>query len=103
MTGKARPASPGETATVAVHVQPRASRDGVAGLAGEAVRIRLTAPPVDDRANEALVRFLSQALGVPRSRVEVVAGRSGRRKIVRVAGISRNDLLGRLGLEQPPD
>lgn len=92
-----------ESATVAVHVLPRASRDGVAGLSGDAVRIRLTAPPLENRANEALVRFLAASLGVPRSRVEIVAGRRGRRKVVRVAGILRGDLLRRLGLQEPPD
>lgn len=92
----------GETATVTVHVLPRASREGVAGLAGDAVRIRLTAPPLENRANEALVRFLAGALGVPRYRVEIVSGLRGRRKVVRVSGISREDLFHRLGLETPP-
>jgi uncharacterized protein (TIGR00251 family) len=92
-----------ETATVAVHVLPRASREGVAGLAGDAVRIRLTAPPLENRANEALVRFLAGALGVPRLRVEIVSGLRGRRKVVRVAGISREDIFRRLKLETPPE
>ncbi|HEU5360258.1 MAG TPA: DUF167 domain-containing protein [Candidatus Deferrimicrobiaceae bacterium] len=105
MTGKgARDAGrQEEAATVAVHVLPRASREGVAGILGDAVRVRLTAPPLENRANEALVRFLADALGVPRTRVEIVAGRRGRRKIVRVGGISRGELLRRLGLEQPPE
>ena len=92
-----------EFSTVTVHVLPRASREGVAGLFGDAVRVRLTAPPLENRANEALVRFLSASLGVPRSRVEIVSGRRGRKKVVRVAGISRKDLFLRLGLQQPPD
>ena len=95
--------SAGEAVTVAFHVLPRASRDGVAGIAGDAVRVRLTAPPLENRANEALVRFLAADLGVPRSRVEIVAGKRGRKKIVRVAGVSRTEILRRLGLEQPPD
>lgn len=93
----------GESATFAVRVLPRSARNGVAGLAGDAVRIRLTAPPVEDRANEALVRFLADALGVPKPSVMIVAGRSGRRKIVRVGGIARSALFRRLGLEEPPD
>ncbi len=92
-----------ESATVAVHVLPRASREGVAGFSGDAVRIRLTAPPLEDRANEALVRFLSESLAVPRSRVTIVSGRRGRKKVVRVAGVSREDLFLRLGLQQSPD
>ncbi|NNG47026.1 MAG: DUF167 domain-containing protein, partial [Deltaproteobacteria bacterium] len=65
-------------------------------------RIRLTAPPLENRANEALVRFLAAALGVSRSRVEIAAGRRGRKKIVRVAGMSRDDIFRRLKLETPP-
>jgi len=92
-----------ESATVTVHVLPRASREGVAGLFGDAVRVRLTAPPLENRANEALVRFLSASLTVPRPCVEIIAGKRGRKKIVRVAGISRKELFLRLGLQQSPD
>jgi uncharacterized protein (TIGR00251 family) len=90
-------------ATVTVHVLPRASREGVAGLSGSAIRIRLTAPPLANRANEALVRFLAGALGLSRADVEIVTGLRGRRKVVRVAGMSRSGLFRRLGLEEPPD
>ena len=93
----------GKPATVTVHVLPRASREGVAGFFGDAVRVRLTAPPLENRANEALVRFLSASLNVPRSRVEIVSGRRGRTKVVRVSGISRKELFLRLGLQPPPD
>lgn len=74
----------------------------MAGLFGDAVRIRLTAPPLDNRANEALVRFLAAKLGIPRPRVEIVSGMRGRRKVVRVAGMSRDDIFRRLELELPP-
>ena len=57
-----------------LRVQPRASREELAGLAGGAIRIRLTAPPVDGAANEALVRFLASRLEVSRSAVELVGG-----------------------------
>ena len=102
MSGKGRGESAEETATLEVHVLPRASREGVAGLAGDAVRIRLTAPPLENRANEALVRFLSASLDVPRPCVTIVAGRRGRKKIVRVAGMSRDDIFRRLKLEPLP-
>lgn len=85
-------------ATLSVAVVPRASRDGVAGCEGGVVRIRLTAPPVENRANEALVRFLAGRLGVPRARVSLVAGGRGRRKVVRVLGLSRDEVFRRLGL-----
>ena len=97
-----KPGPKEESATVNVQVMPRASRAGVAGLLGDAVRIRLTAPPLENRANEALVRFLSATLDVPRPSVAIVAGTRGRKKIVRVAGISRGELFRRLGLAQPP-
>ncbi len=85
-------------ATVTVRVQPRSSRNEIGELAGGVLRIRLTAPPVENRANEALVRFLAGALDVPRARVEIVAGDRGRNKIVRVRGIAPAELYRRLGL-----
>ncbi len=81
-----------------VRVQPRASRDGVAGLSEGVLRVRLTAPPLENRANEALVRFLAGVLDVPRASVEIVAGDRGRNKIVRVRGITPAELYGRLGI-----
>lgn len=81
-----------------LRVQPRASREELAGLAGDAIRIRLTAPPVDGAANEALVRFLASRLEVSRSAVELVGGRSGRSKLVEVTGISLAEAARRLGL-----
>lgn len=81
-----------------LRVQPRASRDEVAGVAGDAIRVRLTAPPVEGEANEALVRFLAARLEVPRSAVTLISGHAARTKVVEVAGLS-TDLAGRrLGL-----
>jgi uncharacterized protein (TIGR00251 family) len=70
----------------------------VAGCEGGVVRIRLNAPPVEGKANEALVRFLAKALGVPKGRITLVAGKRGRSKIVRVAGLTREALMAALGL-----
>jgi uncharacterized protein (TIGR00251 family) len=86
----------GPCATVSVRVVPRSSNEGIAGIEGGVVRIRLNAPPVEGQANEALVRFLSKALGVPKSRIALVAGGKGRNKIVRVDGITREALLSAL-------
>ena len=88
----------GPSATVSVRVVPRSSKEGVAGYDGGVVRIRLNAPPVEGKANDALVRFLAKALGVPRSRVTLVSGERGRSKIVRVAGVTREALMAALGL-----
>ncbi|HEX6643036.1 MAG TPA: DUF167 domain-containing protein [Gemmatimonadales bacterium] len=83
---------------IAVRVQPRASRSEVAGLHGEQVRIRLAAPPVDGAANEALVRFLADLLGVPARRVTLAAGHASRSKVVRVEGIDAGAAARKLGI-----
>jgi uncharacterized protein (TIGR00251 family) len=70
----------------------------VAGFEGGVVRIRLNAPPVEGRANESLVRFLAKTLGVPKSRITLVAGERGRSKIVRVDGVTPEELMAGLGL-----
>jgi hypothetical protein len=70
-----------------VRVQPRASRTEVAGPYGDALRIRLAAPPVDGAANEALVRFLADRLGVPRASVRLEGGATGRSKVVAIDGV----------------
>ena len=72
----------------AVRVQPRASRDEIAGEWQDALKIRLTAPPVDDRANEALRRLLSARLKVPLSAVRIAAGGRSRMKRVEVRGVT---------------
>lgn len=89
--------------TLSVRVLPRSSKEEVAGFVEGTVRIRLTAPPVENRANEALVKFLSRVLDVPRRQVELVAGGTGRNKIVRIAGMERGEAFRKLGLQQPPD
>ena len=80
----------------AVRVQPRASRDEIVGVQGDALRVRVTAPPVDGQANTALLAFLAERLGVRRSDVTVVAGQTGRTKLVDVKGVVPADVLARL-------
>jgi uncharacterized protein (TIGR00251 family) len=87
---------------LAVRVQPRASKEEVAGLAEGSVRIRLTSPPVEGKANESLLKFLSKRLGVPKSALELAAGEHGRSKLVRVSGLGRDEAYARLGLPAPP-
>jgi uncharacterized protein len=88
----------GET-TLELWVQPRASRDEVAGFQDGAVKVRLTAPPVDGEANDALVRFLAKKLGIARSNLVIVRGHTGRRKAVRIAGLTAEEVRRRLGVE----
>ena len=83
-------------ARLLVWVQPRASRTEVAGMRGDAVKIRLAAPPVDGAANEELVRFLAEMLGVARSAVSIAAGQTSRLKTIEVEGIDRPTLEKRL-------
>jgi uncharacterized protein (TIGR00251 family) len=79
-----------------IHVQPRARRTEVAGRHGDALKVRLAAPPVDGAANAELVRFLAEALGVPRRAVRVVAGQTARRKVVEVEGVAPGVLQAKL-------
>lgn len=81
-----------------VRVQPRASRNQVAGLYEDALKLRLTAPPVDGEANEACRAFLAGLLNVPRSQVEIVSGHTGRSKMIKVLGISAAILEKAFGL-----
>ena len=71
-----------------VRVQPRASRDEVSGVYGDALKIRLAAPPVDGAANDALVNFLSTLFAVPRRAVRILAGESSRSKLIEIDGVT---------------
>lgn len=73
-------------ARLRVHVVPRASRTEVAGLQGDALKVRLQAPPVDGKANAALCEFVAGAAGLPRRAVAVVAGETSREKTLLVSG-----------------
>jgi len=85
-------------AQFAVRVQPRASRTAVAGVMGEAVKIAITAPPVDGKANQAVIEFLAERLRVPKSNVEIVSGETGRNKLVAVRGVSAEAVRAALGV-----
>ena len=85
-------------ARLSLRVQPRASRNEIAGVAAGAVRVRLTAPPVDGAANEALLRFLADRLDVSRSALTLVSGHTARTKVVEVTGVSAEEVARRLGL-----
>lgn len=82
--------------TFAVRVQPRAKRNAVVGELGEALKISLTAPAIEGRANEACIEFLAELLGVPRSSVVIISGHTGRNKVVRVTGLALDTLRQRV-------
>ncbi len=71
-----------------VYVQPRASKTGFAGMHGDAWKIRVAAPPVDNAANSALIDFLASKLDVPKRDIRIAAGHTGRRKVVEIGGIT---------------
>ncbi len=84
---------------ISVKVIPRSKKNSVEwenGVEGEGLRVRLTAPPVDGAANEALVGFLAERLGVPKRQAVVVRGATSRQKVVEVAGISLEDVKKKL-------
>jgi uncharacterized protein len=92
------PATPSAPATIIrVRVQPRASRDEVVGWREDTLRVRVSAPPLDGRANDAVVVLVARAAGVGRSAVSVVSGERSRDKLVRVSGLTAASLRGRLG------
>jgi uncharacterized protein (TIGR00251 family) len=76
----------GEVLTLTLHVQPGAKRTEVAGLHGIALKIRLAAPPVEGRANEALLKFIAESFGVPLRQVELKQGGQSRHKVVAITG-----------------
>ena len=82
--------------TFAVRIMPRSSRNQIAGVEGGALKIKLTAPPVEGAANAALIEFIAEWLGVRRSAVSIRSGGKARNKLVRVNGVTREHVLGRL-------
>lgn len=81
---------------VALHIVPRAKSTAVAGTYGDAIRVRVGAPPADGAANSELLRFLADRLGVPRGRIRIVAGTLSRRKVIEVEGLESGQLRDRL-------
>jgi uncharacterized protein (TIGR00251 family) len=82
----------GGTVVVSVRVQPRASRNEVAGEMGGALKIRLQAPAVEGRANEALIDFLAELLKLPKSAVRILSGDRSRTKRVEIRGVSKRQM-----------
>ena len=82
----------------AVKVHPRAKKNAITGQVGDAIKLSLTAPAIEGRANEACIEFFAKLLKVPRSSVTIASGQTGRNKIIRVAGLSAEELRKRIGL-----
>ncbi len=78
--------------TFPVHVIPRASKCEMVGTTNGALKVRLAAPPVEGKANEACLRFLAEQFNLPRNRLSIVGGRTSRKKIVQVSGMTTNEM-----------
>ena len=89
-------ASDGADAVLTLHIQPGAKRTELAGLHGEALKIRLAAPPVDGRANDCLIAFMAKTLDVAKSRVELLSGASSRAKRIRIQGMDAESVSRKL-------
>lgn len=83
---------------IAIRVQPGARRTELAGRHGDEIKIRVAAPPVEGRANDALIKFIADRIDVPPSRVHIVAGETSRSKRVLVEGVRSDAVRGALGL-----
>src|SRR6266851_1109194 len=83
-------------ASFEVKLHPRAKKDAITGELGDALKLSLIAPPIDGRANEACIKFFANVLSVPGSSVTIASGQSSRNKIIRVGGLSADEVRARL-------
>jgi hypothetical protein len=82
--------------TFAVKLHPRAKKNAITGEVGDALKLSLTAPPLEGRANEACIEFFANLLKVPRSSITIASGQSSRNKVIRVSGLSAAEVQKRL-------
>jgi uncharacterized protein (TIGR00251 family) len=84
--------------TFSVRVHPRAKKNTITGELGDSLKVSLTTPPVEGRANEACIEFFAKLLKVPRSSVTIASGQTNRNKVIRVAGVSAEELRQRIAM-----
>ena len=84
--------------TFAVKVHPRAKKNAITGELADALRLSLTSPPVEGRANQACIEFFAKLLKVPRSSVTIASGQTSRQKVIRVAGLSTDQVRKCIGV-----
>ena len=87
-----------EGVTFAVKVHPRAKKNAITGELSDALKVSLTAPPIDGKANQACIEFFAKLLKVPRSSVTIASGQSSRQKVIRVIGLSAEEVRKRVGV-----
>lgn len=83
-------------ATFAVKVQPRARKNAITGTVGDALKLAMTAPPVAGKANRAVIEFFAEFFEIPHSSVSIASGETSRNKLIRVSGVSAQDVRERL-------
>jgi uncharacterized protein len=83
--------------TFAIKVHPRAKKNAATGELGNALKVSLTSPPVDGRANEVCIEFFAKLLMLPRTSITIASGQNSRAKVIRVAGLSAEEVRKRLG------
>jgi uncharacterized protein len=83
-------------ATFSIKIHPRARKNAITGVLGDALKLSLTSPPVEGRANDACVEFLANLLNLPRSSVTIASGQNSRKKVIRILGVSADELRERL-------
>lgn len=88
----------GDDVILNLHIQPGAKKTEVVGLHGDALKIRLAAPPVDGKANEALLSFIAAKVGAGKTAVALVSGQTSRAKRIRVRGVGEQAVLARMGV-----
>lgn len=82
--------------TFAVKVQPRARKNAITGTVGDALKLALTAPPVEGKANQAVIEFFAEFFEIPRSSVSIASGETSRNKVIRVSGMSAQQVRERV-------
>jgi uncharacterized protein (TIGR00251 family) len=85
------------SASFQIRVHPRAKKNAITSRIGDALKVALSAPPVDGKANEACIDFFAKLLNVPRSSVTIAAGQTSRNKVIQVAGLTARQVRDRLG------
>jgi uncharacterized protein len=89
------------SASLKVRVHPRSKKNAITGTLGDVLKVSLTAPPVDGKANEACIEFFAKLLKVPRSSVTIAAGQTSRNKVIRIVGLTAEAVRTRLNLGSP--
>jgi uncharacterized protein len=87
----------GSDVSFPVRVHPRAKKNAITGEVGDALKVALTAPPVEGKANEACIEFFAKLLNLPRSSVTIASGQSSRNKVIRISGLTAQQVRDRLG------